>query len=229
MAEYLARIQKTIALVERQIPEECHDLILPHLVLQADTFAKDHAIRFAQVGRKFVVDNTEFRNVLGFGYLQAILSRPGRFVNCGELSPIPTNAEFSPVAEYSVIRKYTNRKASIMKELKWLHSSHHDSDDYDDHHHEKLDLAEELLRIQQLEAEQKTAQKFLNKATYNGRRKYLPNAYSRNRQSVCKCIRLAIDYLMNHPDTKAIGYHLRNDVQTGTECRYNGKWRFISS
>ncbi len=216
-------------------------------------------IRFQQTGRKYVVDTTKFRNLIGFHYLQALLKQPGKDVAVTTLSPIGKQVTFEPVAEHGVVRNHINRKHALMKKLRWMRAQSDPDferprlspesaldelfgDDFDEIFEDcselppggrlygeeaELEIAEELIQIEKLEAEQKRVEKFLSGATFNGKIKHIHNDYDRNRQTVSKCIRLAIQYLERHPDTSHIGKHLQANVKTGAQCRYSGDWNWI--
>ncbi len=221
MSEYLNQVMAAIRRVDLREPPEPGDvkIIRPYLAELESELAKEDPIRFRQVGRKYVVDTTEFRNLNGFHYLQALLKQPGEYVASTTMSPISKQVEFEPVAEHGFVRSHINRKTALIKKLKWM-SRQRDSYDYEDTPYDKeeeFQIAEELLKIE----------KFLSGATYNGKIKHVHNDYDRNRQTVSKCIRLAISYLEKHSSTSHIGHHLRANVKTGARCRYSGKWMWI--
>ncbi len=195
-------------------------IILPMLTELESALAKKDPIRFCQIGRKYLVDTTEFRNLNGFHYLQALLKQSGEYVAATTMSPIGKQVEFEPVAEHGVVRVNINRKNALHKKLKWMRSQR-DWDDYEctADEEEEFQIAEELLRIE----------KFLSSATFNGKIKHVHNDYDRNRQTVSKCIRLAISYLEKHPSTSHIGQHLRATIKTGARCRYSGNLIWIFS
>ena len=208
--------------MELREPPETTDvkIVKPILVDLATELNKDDPIRFTQIGCKFLVDVTEFRVLLGFGYLQELLKNAGQFVACTSLSPISKQVVFEPVAERGVIHKNINRKSALEKKLRWMkHQS--DQDDLDEQssyeEEEMFQVAEELLKIGQ----------FLSGATHAGKIKHIHNDYDRNRQSVCKAMRLAISYLEDHPDTAHIGQHLQQNTKFGAGCRYFGDWKWI--
>ena len=136
------------------------------------------------------------------------------------LSPIGEPVVFEPVAEHGFVRKHINRKNELVKKLKWMHRGRNKQHDpYEDEFHEdEFKIAEELLKIE----------KYLSNTTFAGKIKHIHNNYDRNRQTVVKCIRLAINYLKNHPDTAYIGHHIEDNIKTGALCRYTGKfkWKF---
>ena len=201
-----------------QPPKETDVAIVKPILLDlAATLIADDPIRFAQIGRKFVVDATEFRALLGFGYLQELFKNRGEYVACKRLSPIGTPIEFEPMAEQRVIRNYINRKKAIEGQLKGMRGDWRD-DDYRDVEEEHR-LAEELYKIVT----------FLSRSTFNGRTKHIHNDYDRNRQAVCKNIRLAIKYLEDHPNTAHIGQHIRANTKLGARCKYFGDWTWIFS
>ena len=113
--------------MELREPPETTDVEIakPMLVGLALELNKDDPIRFTQISRKFLVDTTEFRVLLGFGYLQELLKNAGQFVACTSLSPISKQVVFEPVAERGVIHKNINRKSALEKKLRW---SKHQSD-----------------------------------------------------------------------------------------------------
>jgi len=223
MSEYLNQVMGAIRRVDLREPPEPDDvqIILPMLAELESELAKEDPIRFRQVGRKYVVDTTEFRNLNGFHYLQALLMQPGEYVAATALSPIGKKVVFEPVAEPGFVRSHINRKTALIKKLKWMgrrgSSYDYEHSQYDEE--EEFKLAEELLKIE----------KFLSSATFNGKIKHIHNDYDRNRQTVSKCIRLAISYLEKHPSTSHIGQHLRATIQTGARCRYSGKLIWIFS
>jgi len=187
------------------------DMIVPLL----ESCLGDHVvgdIRFAQVGRKFVVDTTEFRNLLGFHYLQAILGERGHSIAATKLSPVVTTFEFVPMTDRPTVKTQVDRKKKIVGELKWLRfESGSDNTEYE------FQLAEELLLI---ETE-------LNRTTYQGRIKHHRNDYDRNKQAVARCIRRAIQALLDNDATAHIGYHLDKHIKTGGLCSYSGDWQWI--
>ena len=207
--------------VDLREPPEPGDIkiIRPYLAELESELAKKDPIRFRQLGRKYVVDTTEFRNLNGFHYLQALLKQLGEYVASTTMSPISKQVEFEPVAKHGFVRSHINRKTALIKKLKWM-SRQRDSYDYEDTQYDKeeeFQIAEELLKIE----------KFLSGATYNGKIKHVHNDFDRNRQTVSKCIRLAISYLEKHPSTSHIGHHLRTNVKPGARCRYSGTWMWI--
>ena len=220
MSKYLNQVMGAIRRIElRERPEQDDvQIILPMLTELESELAKDDPIRFRQVGRKYLVDTTEFRNLNGFHYLQALLKQPGEYVTATTMSPIGTQVVFEPVAEHGVVRGHINRKNTLIKKLKWMRFQR-DSDDYEctADEEEEFQIAEDLLRIE----------RFLSGATFNGKIKHVHHDYDRNRQTVSKCIRLAISYLEKHPSTSHIGHHLRANVKTGARCRYSGEWMWI--
>ena len=233
MSRYLNQVvgaKRRIELRERPHPEDVR-IIQPYLAGLENELIRDDPIRFCQVGRKYVVDTTEFRNLNGFHYLQALLKQPGEYVAATTMSPIGKQVEFEPVAEHGVVRGHINRKNALIKKLKWMRFQREpndlaDASAFDDEfeyssfgEEQEFEIAEELLRIE----------KFLSRATFNGKIKHVHNDYDRNRQTVSKCIRLAISYLQNDSSTSHIGYHLRTTIKTGARCRYSGKWIWILS
>ena len=224
MSRYLNQVagaKRRIELRERPEPDDVR-IIHPMLSELESVLAKDDPIRFCQVGRKYVVDTTEFRNLNGFHYLQALLKQPGEYIAAISLSPIGKQVEFEPVAEHGFVRSNINRKAALVRKLKWMRRQRDSHDDYEYTQYdeeEEFQIADELLTIEG----------FLSSATYNGKIKHVHNDFDRNRQTVSKCIRLAISYLEKHPSTSHIGYHLRATVKPGARCRYVGKWIWICS
>ena len=204
--------------MELREPPETTDVEIakPMLVGLALELNKDDPIRFTQISRKFLVDTTEFRVLLGFGYLQELLRNAGHYVACKSLSPVGDDVEFLPMAEQGVVRSYVNRKRALHKQIKHNRGDWRDDGDYFDQEEEDR-LIQELLRIES----------YLSSTTFNGRIKHMHNDYHRNRQAVCKAMRLAISYLTKHPDTTHIGQHLRNNIKFGARCRYFGDWRWI--
>ncbi len=220
MSEYLNQVMGAIRRVDLREPPEPDDvkIIRPYLAELESELAKEDPIRFCQVGRKYVVDTTEFLNLNGFHYLQALLKQPGEYVACTTMSPISKQVEFEPVAEPGFVRSHINRKTALIKKLTWM-SRQRDYEDTQYDKEEEFQIAEELLKIE----------KFLSSATFNGNIKHIHNDYDRNRQTVSKCIRLAISYLEKHPSTSHIGQHLRATIKTGAKCRYSGKLNWIFS
>ena len=223
MSEYLNQVMRAIRRVDLREPPEPDDIkiIRPYLAELESELAKEDPIRFRQVGREYVVDTTEFRNLNGFHYLQALLKQPGEDVASTTMSPISKQVEFEPVAEHGFVRSNINRKTALIKKLKGMRrqrsSYDYEHSQYDEE--EEFKLVEELLKIE----------KFLSSATFNGKIKHVHNDFDRNRQTVSKCIRLAISYLENHPSTSHIGHHLRATVEAGARCSYLGKWIWICS
>ena len=206
--------------VKDGLPPEDYDkgLIVPLLETRLAEYAGGEN-QFRQVGRKFVVDTTEFRNLLGFHYLQALLRQPGQWVATRKLSPIGEAVVFEPVAEHGVVRKHINRKYALTKRLKKLgYVSSQDGEHQAFEMEEQFKIADELLTIE----------RYLSNTTHGGKIKHIHNDYDRNRQAVTKCIRLAIKYLKDHPDTAHIGQHIEDNIKTGALCRYTGKfkWKF---
>lgn len=224
MSRYLNQVMGAIRRVDLREPPEPDDvkIIRPYLAELESELAKEDPIRFRQVGRKYVVDATAFRNLNGFHYIQALLKQPGEYVACTTMSPISKQVEFEPVAEHGFVRSNINRKFALVKKLRWMKQQRDSYDDYEYSPYdeeEEFKAAEELLKIEG----------FLSSATYNGKIKHVHNDFDRNRQTVSKCIRLAITYLENHPSTSHIGHHLRTNVKPGARCRYLGRWRWICS
>ena len=217
MSQYLNRVMAAIRRMDLRKPPETTDVEIakPMLVDLATKLNKDDPIRFAQVGWKFVVDATQFRALIGFGYLQEMLKKAGEFVTCTKLSPICKQVVFEPVAEQSVIRSYINRKKALIGQIKGMRGNW--SEDYYRDDEAEHRLAEELLKIET----------FLSRSTFNCRPKHIHNDFDRNRQTVCKNVRLAISYLEDHPDTAHIGQHLRENIKLGADCRYIGGWMWI--
>ena len=218
MSEYLGQVMAAIQRMELREPPETTDVAIakPMLVDLATKLNKDDPIRFTQIGRKFAVDTTEFRVLLGFGYLQELLRNADHYVACKSLSPVGDDVEFLPMAEQGVVRSYVNRKRALHKQIKHNRGDWRDDGDYYDKEEEDR-LVQELLRIEE----------YLSRTTFNGKIKHIHNDYDRNRQSVCKAIRLAISYLEKHPDTTHVGQHLRNNIKFGARCRYFGDWTWI--
>ncbi len=233
MSRYLNQVTAAIRRLDLREPPDSDDvqIIRPILSDLESELAKDDPIRFCQIGRKYVVDTTEFRNLNGFHYLQALLKQPGEYIAATTMSPISKQVEFEPVAEHGVVRGHINRKKALIKKLKWMRFQREPNDlayasAFDDEfeyssfgEEQEFEIAEDLLKIE----------KFLSGATYNGKIKHVHNDYDRNRQTVSKCIRLAISYLEKNPDTTHIGHHLRTTIKTGAQCRYSGKWIWIFS
>ena len=224
MSEYLNQVMRAIRRVDLREPPEPDDvkIIRPYLAELESELAREDPIRFRQVGRKYAVDTTEFRNLNGFHYIQALLKQPGEYVACTTMSPISKQVEFEPVAEHGFVRSNINRKFALVKKLRWMKQQRDSYDDYEYSPYdeeEEFKAAEELLKIEG----------FLSSATYKGKIKHVHNDFDRNRQTVSKCIRLAITYLENHPSTSHIGHHLRTNVKPGARCRYLGHWQWICS
>lgn len=221
MSHQLANIMGAIRRVKDGLPPDDYDkdLIVPLLEVRLAEYAGGD-IQFKQVGRKFVVDTTEFRNLLGFHYLQALFKQRNQFVATRMLSPIISGpVEFEPVAEHSDVRSHLVRKHDLIERLKRMgyrtdQDGEHQSFELEMQH----EIAEEILTIEA----------YLSRVTYGGKIKHIHNDYDRNRQAVTKCIRLAIKYLEDHPNTAHIGQHIRENVKTGALCRYTGKykWKF---
>lgn len=217
VSQYLSQIMGAIRRMDLRQPPQATDveIVRPMLVGLATELNKDDPIRFTQIGRKFVVDATEFRVLLGFGYLQELLKKPGQWVSTRTLSPVGGPVIFEPVAEYDFVRKHVNRKYALEKRLKWMRHGRNDLDERSPYEkEEEFEIAEELLKIGQ----------YLSGVTFGGKIKHIHNNYDRNRQTVTKCIRLAIKYLEDNPATAHIGQHLRDNVKTGARCRYTGDW-----
>ena len=220
MSHHLASIMGAIRRVKDGLPPEDYDksLIVPLLESYLDEYTGGE-IQFRQVSREFVVDTTEFRNLLGFQYLQSLLKQPNQWVATRTLSPIGEPVVFEPVAEHGFVRKHLNRKFALTEKLKKLgYVSSQDSEHQAYEMEEQFKIAEELLKIE----------KYLSNTTFGGKIKHIHNNYDRNRQTVVKCIRLAINYLKDHPDTAHIGQHIEDNIKTGALCRYTGKfkWKF---
>jgi len=81
ISRYLIQVMGAIRRMDLRQPPEPTDVEItkPMLVDLATVLNKDNPIRFTQIGRKFVVDTTEFRVLLGFGYLQELLRNAGHF------------------------------------------------------------------------------------------------------------------------------------------------------
>ena len=224
MSMFLRNVMTAIRKLDlRQVFEKAEiEIVKPMLVDLAHDLNREDPIRFTQIGRKFVVDTTEFRNLLGFHYLQSLVMQPREWVPAKTLSPIGEPVVFEPVAEHGFIRKHLNRKHALVKKLKWMrHAREDEHDPYEEEHdpynrEKEFEIAEELLTIE----------KYLSSATFGGKIKHVHNNYDRNRQTVTKCIRLAIHYLEDHSDTAHIGQHLRENVKTGALCRYSGKFNW---
>ncbi len=220
MSRYLNQVMGAIRRVDLREPPEPDDvkIIRPYLAGLEAELAKDDPIRFCQVGRKYVVDTTEFRNLNGFHYLQALLKQPGEYIAATSLSPIGKKVEFELVAEPRVVRNNINRKSALVRKLKWMRHQRDPHDEYTSYEkEEEFQMAEELLTIE----------KFLSKTTFNRKIKHIHNDYDRNRQTVSKCIRKAISYLERDESTRHIGHHLQATVKTGARCIYLGKWIWI--
>ncbi len=223
MSHHLASIMGAIRRVKDGLPPEDYDkdLIVPLLEVRLAEYSGGE-IQFRQVGRKFVVDTTEFRNLLGFQYLQALFKERNQWVATRKLSPIGGPVVFEPVAEHGDVRNHINRKHELVEKLKWIHRNRNRQKQYDpdedEFHEDEFKIADELLTIE----------RYLSNTTFGGRIKHIHNNYDRNRQAVTKCIRLAIQYLEDHPDTAHIGQHIRENIKTGALCRYTGKfkWKF---
>jgi len=152
--------------------------------------------------------------------LQELLNNPGKFVDCTNLSPISKHVEFEPVAEHGFVRKNINKKFALKKKLRWMRSQSDPENlglNTPEDNEREFQIAEELLKIES----------FLSSATFNGKVKHVHNDYDRNRQTVCKAMRLAISYLEKHPDTAHIGQHLRSNTTFGARPRYFGSWTWI--
>ncbi len=224
MSKYLSQVigaKRRVELRERPEPDDV-SIIRPYLADLESKLAKDDPVRFCQIGRKYVVDTTEFRNLNGFHYIQALLKQPGEYIAATTMSPIGKQVVFEPVAAHSDVRANINKKHELVKKLQWKKRQRNSFDDYVESPYdreEELQMAEELLMIE----------KFLSKTTFNRKIKHIHNDYDRNRQTVSKCIRTAISYLEKHPSTSHIGHHLCAKVKTGARCRYLGKliWIFI--
>ena len=234
MSNYLASITEVIEKVESNWPRLSH-LVVPHLEHEASKYSRSNSLRWCQIDNKFIVDETEFRAYKGLRYLTPVLGAGRNGVMCDEIREIPDrrNIVFDPVASYSEVDIKLRERDSILAELKYLksQSSNHpaDQNDFYKHNFEAKYLAKELLRRDKLEEERIKVEQWFNKATHNGRVKYKPNPYSKNRASVCKCIRFAIAKLIDNPDTRHIGRHLKKHVITRNCCKYTGKWTFIFS
>ena len=221
MSHHLASIVGAIRRVRDGWPLEKYDqgLIIPLLESCLAEIALS-AIPFRQVGRKFVVDTTEFRNLNGFHYLQALLKEPGEYIACKQMSPISGPVVFEPVVEHSFVRSRLNQQNELIKKLKWMRARRISEGELsDDDKEEEFKIADELLHIKSV----------LNETTGGGRIKHIHNDYDRNRQTVTKCIRLAISYLEKCPDTAHVGYYLRKHIKLGARCRYTGKKTWICS
>jgi len=219
MTKHYANIAAALQRVKgRQPPDERDQAILVPLLEDILRTYDGGAIPFRQVGRPFVVDTTEFRNLLGFSYLQELLKNPGQWVPAKTLSPINKTVIFTSVVKPSFVRTGLNKKNALLKKLKWMRGSRSEAELTETEKEKERQIAEELLEIESV----------LSKTTFGGRIKHMHNDYDRNRQTVCKCIRLAISYLEDNPSTAHIGYHLREHVKTGARCRYTGKWKWIT-
>jgi len=215
VSQYLSQVTGAIGRLDRLEPEDIK-IVRPFLEGLERQYFPDNSIRFQQVGRKFVVDTTEFRGILGFGYLQELLKNRGQHVPTRTLSPVG-EVIFEPIAERGVIHKNINRRYALEKKLRWLQRTHGLDDQCMCELDEALEVAEELLKIK----------KHLSGATYGGKPKHVHNDYDRNRQTVCKCMRLAIKYLEGHSETAYVGQHLRNNTTFGARPRYFGVWNWI--
>ena len=215
VSQYLSQVTGAIGRLDRLEPEDIK-IVRPYLEGLERQYFPDNSIRFQQVGRKFVVDTTEFRGILGFGYLQELLKNRGQHVPTRTLSPVG-KVIFEPIAERGVVRKNINRKTALEKKLRWMQRNYGLDDQSMCESDEAFEIANELLKIK----------KNLSGVTYAGKIKHIHNDYDRNRQTVSKCIRLAISYLEKHPSTSHIGQHLRATIRTGARCRYPGKLIWI--
>jgi len=246
LSAFLNQVMATLGRLDLRSPPEPDDvrIVRPMLENLVDKLKPSNAIRFLQEGRKYIVDTTEFRVLIGFHYLQALLKQPGKDVAVTTLSPVSKHVTFEPVAEHGVVRNSINRERALIKKLRWIKAQSDPDfegpqlslDELYKHGSEptprgslfgkdaQLDIAAELLKIQ---AEQKRVRKFLSGATHNGKIKHIHNDYDRNRQTVAKCIRLAIQYLEDNPSTRHIGQHLQANVKTGAQCRYSGDWNWV--
>ncbi len=215
MSHYLSQVTGAIRRLDRLESEDIK-IVRPFLEGLERQYSPDNSIRFHQAGRKFVVDTTEFRGILGFGYLQELLKNRGQHVPTRTLSPVG-KVEFEPIAERGVVHKNINKRYALEKKLKWLQRTHDLNDEGMYKLDEAVEIAGELLKIK----------KYLSGTTHAGKIKHVHNDYDRNRQTVCKCMRLAIKYLEDHPDTAHIGQHLQDNITFGARPRYFGNWTWI--
>ena len=212
MSSYLNQVMAAIKRVDHRERPEPDDvrIIRPMLADLEAELVKDDPIRFSQVGLKFIVDMTSFPGLLGFGYTQALLQQPKTLIWCSALNPVPMLIKREDVISGDMIKTLVRKK----KQLQWTLKDGVKLKDY-----KPEDVEYFATELQQIE-------EFLSKTTFGGKSISCYNDLDRNRQAVCKAITLTLTKIEEHPDTRHIGEHLRQNIKLGYNCAYTGDWQW---
>lgn len=185
-------------------------IIRPMLADLEAELLRDDPIRFSQVGRKFIVDMTEFPGYLGFGYVQALLKQPNTLIWCSALNPVKMLVRREQVISNDLIKTLVRKKMR----LEWTIKEGSKLKDY------------EPGKIEDFKTELEKIEEFLSKTTFKGKSISCYNDLDRNRQAVCKAIKFAHTKIEEHPETRHIGEHLRLNRKLGYDCAYTGDWKW---
>ena len=196
---------------ERPEPDDVR-IIRPMLADLESKLVKDDPVMFAQAGHDFLVDMTAFPRLLGCGYTQALLRKPNTSISCSTLNPVPMPIRREEVIDADMMKSLICKK----KQLKLKLNDVDRLKAFGPAYCEKI--ATELQQIED----------FLSKNTFGGKSISFIDDLERNRQAVCKAIRLVITKIEGHPDTSHLGEYLRQNMKFGFSCAYTGdlKWKF---
>jgi len=211
LTHHLANIMGAIRRVKDGLPPEDYDrdLIVPLLETRLAEYAGGE-IQFMRCSAGFIIDATTFRRYQGLLYLRELLVKTDKDIPCTTLCPVHTNTESVKLVDSSYYYEVKRSIAALKKGFNdpdWVKQL-----DFD----EAAERGEELAF---LEAR-------MSEWTYASKPKSFNNDISRNRSAVCKAIRYALNKVIEHPDTRYVGEHIKENLSLGFSCKYSGKLKW---
>lgn len=207
-------------------------LVRPRLVQIADR----GAIPFIRSDGIFVIKESYFPDDDGFEYIRSILMssqrkhEQDRYISSIELY------SGGAIGEYGI--DYAGDPCADSwegdDEGGWINPYHKAAPEslYEDSTKRWMVAEAERLRAEGETAETSEDLAFyeeeLGQTTFHGNVKGFVSQEERARQNVQKAIKATIDKIIQNPETNDIGFHLKEHIKTGLDCRYTGtcRWRF---
>ena len=181
MSKRLRQLAKALERVKRkQPPDERDQEILVPLLEDVIRNYDDGEIEFRLVGRKFLVDTTTFPNLLGFGFIHALLDKPRQHIACKDIDGLAGDVEPVEIIDRDTLNDLVAEAKDIRRYI----------DDPRIHHDAKKNNNNRLIEINLV----------LQQATHAGKPKKFKDELERCRQRVKHNISRAIRQMWTHPD-----------------------------
>ena len=225
----LAQVVAAKSRLTRLEPDDIR-IIEPLLDDMAQQLALTGEVEFRIDGGSCYVDGLRFECLKGFRHLNKILAKPQRGVSESTLTSTGESLSRDNLLDRKAMQQLHDRKLDLIyecKELRWTKRTYRGTGWVD----ERLEMLHKEIAELALD---------YNKTTHGGKSQSFADSFDLARVAVKKAIDRAIDRLYTHPSdwsldvgprrlhpqTAHIGAHLQRYIETGSHCRYFGKWKW---